>query len=398
MVFSSKTERECNGSYSALFVSMKGGNGMKSRSHIFALITACVFLFCGCSDYLSLSKASTISNPQTEYDTALKEYLASLETPLSTIEIKHGEDTPIVWEDTGMEAAVRLLLNRPEGTISRSDVWNLNTLTITERTMFEGDSGTTTIVTVTAQQGDATLEQEISAVGKESPLPALVSLHDLQYFDSLQTFSYSTSPTANQAFTDFSGVEELSHLERFSMNGARPETLEPLSHLSQLKQLSLTECGTLDLTPLEGLDQLESLILSSNDRIVSLEPVTKLPALRSLSLSSGTAVPSLEPLAQTNLAVLDLGLGVGQSGLYKEIDYSPLSQLPDLVCLNLTNHTRVTTKFCKQILAHSPDLRFLNIQNTPASEGSALDVEYLWAYTEADLLKRLANKLRNTLG
>lgn len=278
---------------------------MKSRSHIFALITACVFLFCGCSDYLSLSKASTISNPQTEYDTALKEYLASLETPLSTIEIKHGEDTPIVWEDTGMEAAVRLLLNCPEGTISRSDVWNLNTLTITERTMFEGDSGTITIVTVTAQQGDATLEQEISAVGKESPLPALVSLHDLQYFDSLQTFSYSTSPTANQAFTDFSGVEELSHLERFSMNGARPETLEPLSHLSQL---------------------------------------------------------------------------------------------PELVCLNLTNHTRVTTKFCKQILAHSPDLRFLNIQNTPASEGSALDVEYLRAYTEADLLKRLANKLRNTFG
>ena len=111
---------------------------MKSCSHIFALLTACMVLLCGCSDYLSLSKASTISNPQTEYDTALKEYLASLETPLSTIEIKHGEDTPIVWEDTGMEAAVRLLLNRPEGTISRSDVWNLNTLTITERTMFEG--------------------------------------------------------------------------------------------------------------------------------------------------------------------------------------------------------------------------------------------------------------------
>lgn len=278
---------------------------MKSCSHIFALITACVFLFCGCSNYLSLSKASTISNPQTEYDTALKEYLASLETPLSTIEIKHGEDTPIVWEDTGMEAAVRLLLNRPEGTINRSDVWDLSILTITERTMFEGDSGTTTIVTVTAQQGDATLEQEISAVGKESPLPALASLHDLQYFDGLQAFSYSTSPTANQAFTDFSGIETMSHLERFSVNGARPETLEPLSHLSQL---------------------------------------------------------------------------------------------PDLVCLNLTNHTRVTTKFCKQILAHSPDLRFLNIQNTPASEGSALDVEYLRAYTEADLLKRLANKLRNTLG
>ena len=39
----------------------------------------------------------------------------------------------------------------------------------------------------------------------------------------------------------------MSHLERFSVNGARPETLEPLSHLSQLKQLSLTECGTLDV-------------------------------------------------------------------------------------------------------------------------------------------------------
>lgn len=278
---------------------------MKSCSHIFALITACVFLFCGCSNYLSLSKASSVPYPQTEYDTALKAYRDSLEMPLSPVDAEHGEDAPIVWEDTGMEAAVRLLLNRPEGTINRSDVWDLSTLTITERTMFEGDSGTTTIVTVTAQQGDATLEQEISAVGKESPLPALASLHDLQYFDGLQAFSYSTSPTANQAFTDFSGIETMSHLERFSVNGARPETLEPLSHLSQL---------------------------------------------------------------------------------------------PDLVCLNLTNHTRVTTKFCKQILAHSPDLRFLNIQNTPASEGSALDVEYLRAYTEADLLKRLANKLRNTLG
>lgn len=278
---------------------------MKSCSHIFALITACVFLFCGCSNYLSLSKASSVPYPQTEYDTALKAYRDSLEMPLSPVDAEHGEDAPIVWEDTGMEAAVRLLLNRPEGTINRSDVWDLSTLTITERTMFEGDSGTTTIVTVTAQQGDATLEQEISAVGKESPLPALASLHDLQYFDRLQAFSYSTSPTANQAFTDFSGIETMSHLERFSVNGARPETLEPLSHLSQL---------------------------------------------------------------------------------------------PDLVCLNLTNHTRVTTKFCKQILAHSPDLRFLNIQNTPASEGSALDVEYLRAYTEADLLKRLANKLRNTFG
>lgn len=398
MVFFSKTERARHGSHSALFVSMKGGNGMKSCSHIFALITACVFLFCGCSNYLSLSKASSVPYPQTEYDTTLKAYRDSLEMPLSPVDAEHGEDAPIVWEDTGMEAAVRLLLNRPEGTINRSDVWDLSTLTITERTMFEGDSGTTTIVTVTAQQGDATLEQEISAVGKESPLPALASLHDLQYFDRLQAFSYSTSPTANQAFTDFSGIEALSHLERFSVNGARPETLEPLSHLSQLKQLSLTECGALDLAPLEGLPKLRVLTLSSNDGIVSLEPAASLPALRYLSLSSGTAVPSLEPLAQTHLAVLDLGLGVGQSKLYKNIDYTPLTQLPDLVCLNLTNHTRVTTKLCKQILAHSPDLRFLNIQNTPASEGSALDVEYLRAYTEADLLKRLVNKLRNTLG
>lgn len=45
---------------------------MKSCSHIFALITACVFLFCGCSNYLSLSKASSVPYPQTEYDTALR--------------------------------------------------------------------------------------------------------------------------------------------------------------------------------------------------------------------------------------------------------------------------------------------------------------------------------------
>ena len=218
-----------------------------------------------------------------------------------------------------MEAAVRLLLNRPEGTISRSDVWNLNTLTITERTMFEGDSGTTTIVTVTAQQGDATLEQEISAVGKESPLPALASLHDLQYFDSLQTFSYSTSPTANQAFTDFSGVEELSHLERFSMNGARPETLEPLSHLSQLKQLSLTECGTLDLTPSgrSGTVGIADPLFKRQDRFTGTGHQTPCTAV-AFPLAPATAVTQsgrrwLRPI----LPVLDLGLGVGKRALQR---------------------------------------------------------------------------------
>ena len=103
MVFFSKTERARHGSHSALFVSMKGGNGIKSCSHIFALITACVFLFCGCSNYLSLSKASSVPYPQTEYDTALKAYRDSLEMPLSPVDAEHGEDAPIVWEDTGME-------------------------------------------------------------------------------------------------------------------------------------------------------------------------------------------------------------------------------------------------------------------------------------------------------
>lgn len=59
---------------------------MKSCSHIFALITACVFLFCGCSNYLSLSKASSVPYPQTEYDTALKAYRDSLEMPLSPVD------------------------------------------------------------------------------------------------------------------------------------------------------------------------------------------------------------------------------------------------------------------------------------------------------------------------
>lgn len=194
--------------------------------------------------------------------------------------------------------------------------------------MFEGDSGTTTIVTVTAQQGDATLEQEISAVGKESPLPALTSLHDLQYFDSLQAFSYSTSPTANQAFTDFSGIETMSHLERFSVNGARPETLEPLSHLSQLKQLSLTECGTLDLTPLEGLDQLESLILSSNDRIVSLEPVTKLLHCGRFPSAPAQQFPVWSRWLRPILPFLISASGSGKAGFTKKLIIRPCPSCP----------------------------------------------------------------------
>lgn len=50
----------------------------------------------------------------------------------SRMSAEHGEDYPIEWEDAGMERCVRTLLNRPEGEILHSDVWEIRVLSVNQ--------------------------------------------------------------------------------------------------------------------------------------------------------------------------------------------------------------------------------------------------------------------------
>lgn len=56
---------------------------------------------------------------------------------IPSIEVEHGEDYTINWVDPGMEAYMRFLLEKPEGDILHSDVWDIQVLVIRNRSISE---------------------------------------------------------------------------------------------------------------------------------------------------------------------------------------------------------------------------------------------------------------------
>jgi len=193
------------------------------------------------------------------------------EVPMMTVE--HGEDGIIVWEDPGMEARVRLWVEKPDGDIHYSDVWDIRYISIhpTGDTVLkvpgEGDSF--------QLRNDRINRPKVKGTEKWQNLPPVRSLRDLRHFENLQILDMDAIVT--ERLTDISGPETCPNLSVLILAGyIKPENLEPLSECSSLEYLELRMDGELDLTPLKELKNLTRLIVALGD-IPSLEPLTDLP-------------------------------------------------------------------------------------------------------------------------
>lgn len=347
------------------------------RTRMLSLVLAAALLLCSCSGTAAVKENKELPDNRSEMTRWVGEVR---KVTVASQTAQHGEDGPIQWADPAMEAHIRFILGKPEGDILRSEVWNIQVLVLRANQPngfdvaleqpTEGDTFTSDLET------DRSIRHDYNG----TTFGNLTTLSDLRYFDSLQYFDYSGMAPYDGP-TDLSGVEACTALKNFELTGAKPASLEPLAGLQELESLSLSSCGTLDLTPLAGLPELTDLSLNS-DVLVSLEPLATLPKLNYLSIGVGTTYPSLEPLTQTKLGFLNMGQAVGGEKLYKGMDYEPLTRMPELQYLDLTNNFDVTVELCRQIAAGSPKLRGLNISYTPAADhGNELDdlgIEWLY--------------------
>lgn len=337
-----------------------------------------LLLLCGCTSK-SNPYSYTASSRQDTRDEVTKALLnARYSNEILSEVAEHGEDDVIQWEDPSMEAHIRFILDKPEGDILRSDVWDIQVLELLARNSDGVDVALKKPVNGnTFSSGVVETAPEDRHSYNGNAFQNLSSLNDLKYFDSLQYFSYSAALPYDD-LTDLSGLRECKNLKVLYLDGIRPETLAPLESLSELQTLTLYNCGTLDLTPLKMCSALTSLSLSV-DRIDSLEPLTALQQLSYLGIGNGSTYPSLEPLMRMNICYLDLGRGMYDSNqFYEALDYTPLTQMKSLVGLKLTHQTRVDQALCEAILANNPDLKYLDISYTEAAKsGAPFDVEYL---------------------
>lgn len=196
----------------------------------------------------------------------------------------HGTDHVIDFADSGVESRVRLYLNRPEGDIYCSDVWNLRYIDIrADRIIFLEEPISGDSFTVNGSYGT---ENQIATDANLSPI---CSLEDFQWFDNLQVLKINMSRVSGvwEPLTQLSGPEACENLTVLQLYNISPEDFDAVGNMRGLKMLSLDCYGvsSLDARDLEELKDLENLYLK-NVCVEDAAPLTELEALNSVRLSN----------------------------------------------------------------------------------------------------------------
>lgn len=365
-----------------------------------SLLICAMLLFSACASSLNLRPGPFRSEMQ---DVFVQQ--TTLAVPASHAE--HGEDYVIEWQDPVMEKHVRKWLDRPEGDIYHSDVWDYQRVTINSGT------GVKDLLVKDAPDGvdiggnvSSNEQLEACAVSVEGTYNPVASLADLRHFDSLQVLSVnnrrgappiidltgleecknlmllSVPSVESSAFPTFAKLDSVVKLE-YGSDGIRADSnVSDLSALAQMKSLKMLWItgSEVDLTQLAGAD-LRVLRLDVT-RIGSLEPLKQMENLSFLQLCQGPEIDSFAPLAESSVQYLSMSLSQGAQEAYKDMDYTPLTQMPQLIWLDLTNNITFDTETCKKLLANDTALKYLKISYTSAAkDAEELDTAHLKEFT-----------------
>lgn len=365
-----------------------------------SLLICAMLLFSACASSLNLGPGPFRSEMQ---DVFVQQ--TTLTVPASHAE--HGEDYVIEWQDPVMEKHVRKWLDRPKGDIYHSDVWDY------QRVSINSGTGVGDLIVKDAPDGvdiggNVSSNEQLAAcaVSVEGTYDPVVSLADLRHFDSLQVLSVNNRRGA-PLITDLTGLEECKNLMllsvpsvessafptfakldsvvelKYGSGGIRTDSnVSDLSALAQMKSLKMLWItgSEVDLTQLAGAD-LRVLRLDVT-RIGSLEPLKQMENLSLLQLNNGQEIDSFAPLAESSVQYLSMSLSEAEKENYKDMDYTPLTQMPQLIWLDLTNNITFDTETCKRLLANDTALKYLNISYTPAAkDAEELDTAHLKEFT-----------------
>lgn len=223
-------------------------------------------------------------------------------------EISHSEseDYEIKWADPALEQMMRLYLEKPEGPILHSDVWDIQAVYLRNPYRFFTD----------AESADGYLPETGGVVTSE-PLSQITMLEDFRHFDSLQLLELN-----GQKLTDLAGLEKLSHLNT----------------------LNFTDCGIADTEPLRQLAGVTKLVLDDNP-LTDAETIGGMSSLNWLSMR-GCGLIDITPLSRlTGLTWLDVSNTIQGEGTIA--DYTPIAELGSLTYLGMGNITDLTDiSFC----------------------------------------------------
>ena len=365
-----------------------------------SLLICAMLLFSACAG-IPRQKPGLYRSPMTEL------FAQQKEITVPARQAEHGEDYVIEWQDPVMEQHVRKWLDRPEGDIYHSDVWDYQAVTI------NAGSGVQDSLIKNAPDGenlgdsfsyDDPLEAYRSRV--EGTYEPLTSLADLRHFDSLQVLCVN-SKKVSASLQDLTGLEECKNLVYLTLPSVESSAFPTFAKLDSVVKLFYgrdivrTDVNVSDLSAFAQMKALEVLWITGSEvdlsqlagadlrvlrldvtRIRSLEPLKQMENLRLLQLCQGPEIDSFAPLAESSVQYLSMSLSQGAQEAYKDMDYTPLTQMPQLIWLDLTNNITFDTETCKKLLANDTALKYLKISYTSAAkDAEELDTAHLKEFT-----------------
>jgi Leucine-rich repeat (LRR) protein len=211
----------------------------------------------------------------------------------------------VTFPDANLEAAIREVLNKPEGSINRSDLEPLITLVaqeigISDLTGLEycvnlgwlylDDNN---ISDISSLAGLTNLQELHLGGNNISDISALAHLTNLWYIGLHQN-----------SISDISPLAGLTNLEELFLGGNNISDLSALADLTGLGLLNLDDNSISDISALAGLNNLESLLSLRDNNISDISPLAGLINLQEYDLS-GNNISDISPL------VANSGLSAG---------------------------------------------------------------------------------------
>ncbi len=216
------------------------------------------------------------------------------------IEDDQVEDA-VTFKDDKLEAAIREIIDKPDGPLTKSDLLDLERLDLLEKDI-------TSLAGLEQAENLWVLDLTNNRVDDLSSLENLLSLKTLYLHEN--------------DLVDIAKLSGLVNLEDLGLSGNEIEDISPLSNLVKLEVLDLAGNHITDIGPLANLGELQRLLLCEND-LSDISPVSNLTGLKWLFFACNRVsdiealenLGSLERLVFNDNSVNDLSALIDNQGL-----------------------------------------------------------------------------------
>lgn len=298
---------------------------------------------------------------------------------------KDNGDEIVVFKDANLEKDVRDNINKPTGSLYKSDVEKITDLEIEDNKITDL-RGIEKLSNLTTLKFFASPIKDITPLEKLTKLKSLTlqnakidNINALKGLNALNILNLSGNKEItdisclkeltnliglkldNNKISDIDALKGLTNLSWLQLNNNQITNISALEKLTKISSLELENNKIIDISALQGLSGLSWLKLRNNQikNIDSLKELTNLKSLIDLGNNQIMDISALQKLTKLQSLVLDMN---------QISDISSLKELTKLQSLNLDNNKITNIDSLQEFY----DLKSLNLGHNEITDVSAL--------------------------